>query len=97
MPTVDSDLIANFQPDEIHLVTSPDEMTALELSPRSKASGSRDMDQPPARSGLTPMGERYAKQHLEHGVYRWALSHRIIICGQAVDCGDGEAVKGLLK
>jgi hypothetical protein len=96
-PTVDCDLIANFEPEEIHMVTSPDELAALELSPRSKLSGSRDAHEPPARPSRTPMPERYANQNLGHRIYRWAVSHRVVVCGASIDCGDADAVAQLLR
>jgi hypothetical protein len=95
-PTVDCDLIANFSPDEIHLVTSPDEMSALELSDAGKRE-SRDDDRPPAALGLPPIGERYAEQELVHEVYRWAVSKRIVVKGRDVDCGDEAVVDALLR
>jgi hypothetical protein len=96
MPTIDSDLVANFEPAEVHLVTSPDELAVIELSPPSKTSGSRDADEPPERTDLPPLSKRYAGQHLEHSIYRWMLAQRIVIVGTGEGCGDDEAVKGIL-
>jgi hypothetical protein len=95
-PTIDCNLVCSFRPAEIHLVTSPDELAVVELSPRMKITGSRDADEPPARLDLGPMSLRYGRQRrLDTDVYRSMLSQRIIVAGPDRDCGD-EIVRAIL-
>jgi hypothetical protein len=93
--TVDSDLIANFRPEEIHVVTDPDDMAVIELSPRDKRHPSRDADEPLVQTD-TRIADRYHTQHLAYPIYRWVLGHRIVVKGANVDCGDDGAVDRLL-
>ena len=93
--TVDSDLIANFRPEEIHIVTDPDDLAAIELSPRDKRHPSRDADEPLVQTD-TRIADRYHTQHLAYPIYRWVLGHRIVVKGSNVDCGDDGAVDRLL-
>jgi len=95
-PTIDCNLVCNYRPEEVHVVTNPDELAVVELSPRSKVSGSRDADEPPARTGLSPLSERYHGLRLNPEVYRTVLSRRIVVAGDGNGCGDDEAVGRLL-
>ena len=96
-PTVDCNMVTNYQPNEVHVVTDPDELCAIELSPPSKLQGSRDADEPPEATGMPPMSERYRLLHkISPEVYRHVLSQRIVIAGSGDGCGDDEAVKSLL-
>jgi hypothetical protein len=95
-PTIDCDLVCNFRKEEIHVSTSPDELAVLELSPAAKRFGSRDADEPPARTDLGPLWKRYGKgPPLAPPLYRWILSHRIVVAGTGEDCGD-EIVERLI-
>lgn len=97
-PTIDCNLVVNFTPEEVHLVTSPDELTAIELSPMKKPQGSRDADEPPARTDLGPLSARYGKGlQLNPYIYRWILSQRIVIAGTGAGCGDEEVVRCLVS
>lgn len=93
--TVDSDLIANFRPEEIHLVTDPDDLAVIELSPRDKRRPSRDESAPFVQAD-SRIADRYHTQHLAYPIYRWVLGHRIVVTGRNVDCGDDGAVHRLL-
>ena len=96
-PTIDCNVVTNYQPHEVYVVTDPDELCAIELSPDDKAEGRRDEDEPPARTGLPPLSERYRLlTKISPEVYRHVLRHRIIIAGLGEGCGDDEAVKDLL-
>jgi hypothetical protein len=95
-PTIDCDLTTCFRREEIHLVTSPDDLAVVELSPREKAYPSRDAREPPERMGLPPMSERYASKEIQHRLYSWLLAHRITVSGVADGCSDDEAVEPLL-
>lgn len=81
----DMDLVANFSPDEIHLVTDPDELAYVALE-----SPSRTLSPEP------PISERLRGERLSLDVHRWLLSHRVCICGRNVDLGDAEIVAPLL-
>lgn len=96
-PTIDCDLTARFRREEIHLVTSPDDLAAIELSPREKLTPSRDADEPPERMDLPPMRERYAHKEIQHRIYSWLLAQRIVVSGVGDGCADDEAVAPLLQ
>lgn len=95
-PTVDSDLIANYEQDEIHLVNSPDELAVMELSPPSKTAGARDLDEVEPAQGLEPMAKRYGKiLPLARKIYPWVLRQRIVVAGNGEGCGDEKIIKEL--
>lgn len=92
-PTVDVNVVANFDTREMHMVTDPDEVAMIELSPPEK------------EFLLTePMIERYNKNlasmppfiKLTHPRQRWFFGHRILIKGTGGDCGDQEVKLRLL-
>lgn len=96
-PTIDCNLVTNFKPSEVYVVTDPDVLCAIEISPDDKPEGARDQDEPPARTDLGPMSRRYRLlPPISPEVYRYVLSRRIIVSGTGEGCGDAEAVKGLL-
>lgn len=80
----DLDLIGNnFRPDEVHVVTDPDEMAFVALEPRSRMLA----PEPPISERLR--GERLSPLQL------WMLSHRVCIRGRDVALGDAAAVAHL--
>jgi hypothetical protein len=93
-PTADSDLIANFRWEEIHLVTDPDELAWIELSPFVQTAPSRAERQ--AAGAPPPMHLRYPSSSIAHGIYLDVLRQRICVVGDNVDCGDAEAVRPLV-
>jgi len=96
-PTVDSNLVVSYQPAEVHVVTDPDELCAIELSPPSKLTGSRDADEPPEVMTLPPMSQRYPSlTPISPEIYRYILGHRIILAGDGEGCGDDQVVHRLV-
>ena len=87
-PTIDCDLITHFKPGESHLVVDVDELSAIELSPATKMRGSYDHDEKEQPFNRASMPERYAKLKVGHEMYRWALSHRVVVSGSGEGCGD---------
>ncbi len=85
-PTVDVSYMQNFNPSEIHVVTDPDELAVVELSP---------VDKTFART--TPLIHRIQDSTIRtmpHQLMQgWMLSHRIVIQGQEIDCGDAGLVR----
>lgn len=83
--TLDLDLIDCFSRDEIHVVTSPDTLSTIEISPLKKmvAIGPHPFDAAAvagwAKNNTSPM-------------HRWLFSHRLVLAGDGHGCGDGPVV-----
>lgn len=89
-PTVDANLLRNFDISEIHLVRSPDELALVELSPADKADTlvERSMEERLARGELV----------LPNAQHRQLIAHRVTLVGDAdADCGDEEVVNRILE
>lgn len=87
-PTIDSNLVQNFQASEIYVSTHPDELALVELSPEDK-----DFH----------LSEFTMQSRLDTGVLvsdvmqQFMFRHRIGIKGSLVDCGDEEIVERTIK
>lgn len=89
-PTIDVNLINNFNESEIHIVKDPDELALVELSPRDK-----DF----ARTGST-IEQRFNDGSFivpRQGIQPWVLDHKIVLYGIPADCGDDAVVEKLLR
>jgi hypothetical protein len=80
-PTIDANAINNFSASDIHLVTDPNDLAVVELSPADKGFET-----------TAPLGERLRELRCENAMinpmHRWLLTHRIVIRGANEDCGD---------
>lgn len=74
-PTIDCNYSENFRHDEVHVVTNPDELAAIELSPREKALEFVD----PTFSDRVKSGSLQALNEMSG----WIYDHRISIKGDA--------------
>lgn len=87
--TIDMDLMDNYQHDEIHVVTDPDEMAMVEMSPKTKILGDNpwkiDVGQILAWAlrGARPM-------------HWWNFTHRICVQGDASSVKEDERVAELV-
>jgi len=72
-PTIDCNYSENFRRDEVHVVTSPDELAAIEMSPREKALEFVD----PSFSERVKRGSLQALNEMSG----WIYDHRISIQG----------------
>lgn len=84
-PTIDVNLIGNWQMNEMYIVTNPDELGLIELSPRDKEFVRTE-----------PMWKRFREflpgvptfSHLTTPRHNWLFNHKIIIKGTGGDVGD---------
>ena len=83
-PTIDASLIQNFNPAEVHMVTSPDRLALVELSPRDKAFQlSTETIRDRLLSGEFVLGDP---------AQRWMANHRVCLQGNPPPQGQDERV-----
>lgn len=89
--TIDGDLLEHFPRDTIHVVTDPDDVSMIEISPRNRRF--------PVRAGrrLSPATVAASMRERASELHRWLFTHRIVVCGEEVDCGDNDIVYQTLK
>ncbi len=87
MPTVDCRLADGYSPQETHIVTDPDELSVIELSPIDKGYGREE----------STLGERIHDGRIQdaHHMHHARLRHRIIIKGTGEGCGDAGVIAQL--
>jgi len=89
-PTVDANLFTNFRLPEIFLITNPDELAVIELSPEGKEFVITET----MRYRFNNLGPSCPSfQKIIHNHHRWMYGHKIIIKGDGGDCGDKELVR----
>lgn len=88
-PTVDANLINNFHPAEIHVVTTPLELGVVELSPRDKGFSLTD-------SGIHEKLESGTVK-IYNQLQRWVLNHKIMIVGEPEQGDDDMFVRRVLS
>lgn len=87
-PTVDANLINNFHPAEIHMVRDSNRLALVELSPRDKD----------FQMGELTMEAKFLQNLIifPDGIQRWAVRHKIVLIGEAVNCGDDDVIGAVL-
>jgi hypothetical protein len=84
-PTLDCDLVDCFTRDEIHVVTQPDELSTIEISPAEKMI--------PLAKERFYVGDIAAWAHVNASpMHRWLFEHRIVLSGDGEDCGDTNVI-----
>ena len=95
-PTIDVNVVSNFRPNEAHLVTNPDEVAMIELSPPDKEFLlTTTMRVRLDAGGSEPSIPPFYK--MTHSRQRSFYGQKIIIRGSGGDCGDREMVARLLN
>jgi hypothetical protein len=72
--TIDGDLLDCFPRDKIHVVTSPDDCSMLEVSPASRRF-------PVGATGLTPLGVVKSMKTRASDTHCWLFTHRLGVVG----------------
>lgn len=93
-PTIDVNVVSNYKVHEMHMVTDPDEVAMIELSPPEKEFLETE-----------PMHKRLERNlpsmppfvNIPNPRHRFFFGHRIVIRGNGGDCGDGPVVRCLLR
>ncbi len=88
--SVDWNLAACFPPEEIHIVTDKDELAMAEISPADRA-----WKYLPAPFGVDEITKWTRKHTMQF--HWWQFSHRIVIEGDDMDCGDSALEQALLQ
>lgn len=93
-PTVDVSVVNNFTPDQIHLVTDPNEAALIELSPPDKEFIMAETmeDRLHGRSTISVP----SVEPLIHSMHKYMLTHRIVVVGPPDDCGEDPLINRLL-
>lgn len=87
--TIDGDLLEHFPKDSIHVVTSPDEVSMLEISPPERRF--------PVGRPLTPVAVAASMKSRASMLHQWLFTHRIIIKGDGTGCNDEPVAKEVLE
>jgi hypothetical protein len=91
--TIDGDLLEHFAREEIHVVTSPDDLAMLEMSPRER----RFPVRPGRNAVMTPDSVARAMRTRASKLHRWLFTHRIVITGTGEKVNDVAPAKLVLK
>ena len=90
--TIDGDLLDVFDRSTLHVVTSPDDISMLEISEPSRRFPVR------TEAGLTPARVAGAMRTRASPLHRWLFEqHRIIVRGSGNGCDDLPAVGEIMK
>lgn len=88
--TIDGDLLEHFPRETIHVVTDPDELSMLEISPLDKRF--------PVRSGImNPARVAASMKSRASALHKWLFTHRIVIKGTGEGCGDDAVTAAVLS
>ncbi len=87
--TIDGDLLEHFPRDSIHVVTSPDDVSMLEISEPTRRF--------PIGRDLTPAAVAISMKSRASILHQWLFNHRIVIKGDGTGCDDVSVVKEILN
>jgi len=87
-PTIDVNLLGNFDISEIYMVTSPDEVALVDLVSKDYFIGISD----------SSIDEKFTADNFifSGNLQRWFVRHRVVICGQSVNLSSDRVVDEVL-
>lgn len=90
--TIDGDLLDYFPREAIHVVTSPDDCSMLEVSPPERRFPVRHDG-----TGFRPTRIAASMSSRASVLHKWLVTHPIVVVGLPRDCGDAGIIEEILK